>query len=59
MKSQLLKRKTKCQLYKTIILAAVLYRSESWALSNAHEALLAGFERQIVRNCIVHLMMLI
>jgi hypothetical protein len=45
MKSQLLKKKTKCQLYKTIILPAVLYGSESWALSKAHEALLGGFER--------------
>jgi hypothetical protein len=50
MKSQLLKRKTKCQLYKTIILPAVLYGSESWTLSKAHEALLGGFERKILRR---------
>jgi hypothetical protein len=45
MKCQLLKRKTKCQLYKTIILPTVLYGSESWTLSKAHEALLGGSER--------------
>jgi hypothetical protein len=64
-------RETKCQLYKTIILPAVLYGSESWTLSKAHEALLGGFERKIlermcgaiqmdtVRNYIVYLIMLI
>jgi hypothetical protein len=50
MKSKLLKRKTKCQLYKTIILPAVLYGSESWTLSKAHESLLGGFERKILRR---------
>jgi hypothetical protein len=68
MKSQLLKRKTKCQLYKTIILPAVLYGSdcESWPLSKAYVALLGGSERKILRriyviikNFIVYLMMLI
>jgi hypothetical protein len=44
-KSQLLKRKTKCELYKTIILSTVLCGSESWALSKAHEALLGGYKR--------------
>jgi hypothetical protein len=43
-------RETKCQLYKTIILPAVLYGSESWTLSKAHEALLGGFEREILRR---------
>jgi hypothetical protein len=38
MKSALLKGNTKCQLYKTIILPTVLYGSESWTLSKAHEA---------------------
>jgi hypothetical protein len=50
MKSQLLKRKTKCQLYETIILPTVLYGSESWTLIKAHEALLGGFERKILRR---------
>jgi hypothetical protein len=45
MKYQLLKRKTKCQLYETNILPAVLYGSESWTPSKAHEALLGGFKR--------------
>jgi hypothetical protein len=39
------KEKTKCQLYKTIILSTVLCGSESWALSKAHEALLGGYKR--------------
>jgi hypothetical protein len=50
MKSQLLKRKTKCQLCKTIILQSVLCGPESWALSKTHEALLGGFERKILRR---------
>jgi hypothetical protein len=50
MKSQLLKKKTKCKLYKTIILPAVLYGSQSWALSKAHETLLGGCEREILRR---------
>jgi hypothetical protein len=50
MKSQLLKRKTKCQLYKTIKLPTVLYRSESCNLSKAHEALLGSFERKNLRR---------
>jgi hypothetical protein len=50
MKSQLLKTKTKCQLYKTIIHPTVLYGSESWTLSKAHEAFLGGFERNVLRR---------
>jgi hypothetical protein len=50
MKSQLLKRKTKCQLYKPTILPTVLYGSESWTLSKAHEALLGVFQRTILRR---------
>jgi hypothetical protein len=37
-----------CQLYKTTVLQTVLYGSESWALSKAHEALLGGYERNIL-----------
>jgi hypothetical protein len=55
MKYQLLKRKTKCQLYKTIILATVLNGSQSWTLSKAHEALLGGFERKILRRISVQI----
>jgi hypothetical protein len=47
MKSKLLKRKTECQLYTTVILPTVLSGSESWTLSKAHEALLGGFEGKI------------
>jgi hypothetical protein len=47
-KSQLLKRRTKCRLYKTSILPTVLYGFESWTLSKAHEALLGGFEGKIL-----------
>jgi hypothetical protein len=50
MKSELLKRKTKCQLYPTIILPAVLYGSECWTLGKASEALLGGSERKILRK---------
>jgi hypothetical protein len=50
MKSQLLKRKTKCQLYKTINFPTVVYASESWTLSKAHEAMLGGFERKILKG---------
>jgi hypothetical protein len=49
---QLLLRKTKCKpyVYKTIILPTVLYGSESWTLSKAHEVLLGGSERRILRR---------
>jgi hypothetical protein len=69
--SQSLKRKTKCQLYKTIVLSTVLCRSESWTLSLAHEHFLEVLrerfqgesmepgEDDIIRNYIVYLMMLI
>jgi hypothetical protein len=50
MKSQLLKRKTKCQLYKIIVLPAVSDGSESWTLSEAHEALLGGSDRKILKR---------
>jgi hypothetical protein len=50
MKSQLLKRNTKCQLYKTIILPTVLNGSASWTLSKAHRALLGGSERDFKKN---------
>jgi hypothetical protein len=50
MKCQLLKGKTKCQLYKTIILQTVLYGYESWTLSKAHEPLLGGFEGKILKR---------
>jgi hypothetical protein len=43
-------RETKCKLYKTIILPAVLYGSESWTPSKDHEALLRGSERKILRR---------
>jgi hypothetical protein len=46
MKSQLLTPKIKCQLYTTVILPAVLYGSESWTLSKAHEALLGGLRER-------------
>jgi hypothetical protein len=35
---------------KTIILLTVLYGSESWTLSKAHEVLFGGFERTILRR---------
>jgi hypothetical protein len=40
------KEVTKCQLYKTVIRATVLYGAESWALSKAHEDLLGDFEER-------------
>jgi hypothetical protein len=42
----ILKRKTKCQLYKTVILPTVLDGSES----STHEALLGVSERKILRR---------
>jgi hypothetical protein len=46
LKSQLLKRKTKCQLYKTVNTS----NSTLWTLSKAHEAQLGGFVRKILRR---------
>jgi hypothetical protein len=59
--SQLLKRRTKGQLYYTV-LPAVLCGFERWTVSKAREAIVAGFERNslrriyvIIRNYIVYL----
>jgi hypothetical protein len=36
--------------HKNVILPTGLYGPESWTLSKAHEALLGGFERKILRR---------
>jgi hypothetical protein len=36
-------------MYRTIILPAVLYCSESWTWRRVHEALRGGLEREILR----------
>jgi hypothetical protein len=50
MRSELLKRKSKCQVYKAIMLPTVLCASERWTLSKAHEAPLGDFERKMLRR---------
>lgn len=49
MRSKLLSRKTKVRLYHQLIMPVLLYGSESWALKDSDEELLAVFERRILR----------
>ncbi|XP_055904553.1 uncharacterized protein LOC129940287 [Eupeodes corollae] len=49
--SELLTRKTKCLLYKTVILPALLYGgAECWTISKKRELILGTFERKILRR---------
>jgi len=41
-------RKTKSQIYKTLIKPVLTYESETWTLSKNDERLLAIFERKIL-----------
>ena len=49
MRSKLISRKSKMRLYHQQIMPVLLYGSESWALKDSDEKLLAVFERRILR----------
>jgi hypothetical protein len=48
-RSKLLRKGTKCKIYKTLIKLVVLYGSESWTLTKINEDKLKIFERKILR----------
>ena len=48
--SKNLSRRTKLGLYSTYILPVLTYASETWTLSKSDEALLATFERKMLRR---------
>ena len=54
LKSKLLSRATKLQLYVTLIRPVVTYASETWALTKEHERRLLVFEHGILRRIYGH-----
>lgn len=50
MRSNLIARKTKITLYKTLILPILMYGSESWTLTRNEEVILGTFERKLLRR---------
>ena len=50
LRSKLLSKKTKCQVYKTLIRPVLTYGCESWALKKSDEQMLLTFERKVLRT---------
>ena len=50
LKSEIIKRSAKMQIYKTLIRPEVRYGSETWTLTKSDENLLRIFERKILRK---------
>jgi hypothetical protein len=50
LKSQLLSRTSKIQLYKTLIRPVIMYGSECWTLSQLDQQMVDGFERKVLRK---------
>jgi hypothetical protein len=50
LKSKLLSRSTKTQLYKTLIRPVIIYGSECWTLSQLDQQMMDGFERKVLRK---------
>ena len=50
LKSRLLSRKSKEQIYKTLIKPVVMYSSETWTMTKRDEQLFAVWERKILRK---------
>jgi hypothetical protein len=50
LRSRLLKKDTKCKIYKTLIRPVVLYGCESWTLTIKEEEKLNMFERKVLRK---------
>jgi phage host-nuclease inhibitor protein Gam len=48
LKSEIMKRSAKMQIYKTLIRPVVMYGSEIWTLTKSDENLLRIFERKIL-----------
>jgi hypothetical protein len=50
LKSQLLSRTSKIQLYKTLIRPVIMYGSECWTLSQLDQQMVDGFERKVLEK---------
>ena len=49
-RSQLLRKDTKCKIYKTLIRPVVFYGCDSWTFTKTDEGKLSIFERKILRK---------
>jgi len=50
LRSKLISKRTKCQLYKTLIRPVLMYGCESWAVKKSDEQMLLTFERKVLRT---------
>ena len=50
LRSKLLTKQTKCQIYRTLIRPVLTYGCESWVLRKSDENLIAVFERKVLRT---------
>lgn len=50
LRSKFLTRRTKCQIYKTLIRPVLTYGCESWTMRKSDEQLLLVFERKVLRT---------
>ena len=50
LRSKLISKKTKCQVYKTLIRPVLIYGCESWTVKKSDEQLLLTFERKVLRT---------
>jgi hypothetical protein len=50
LKSKIISRRSKLQIYKTLIRPVVTYRAETWTLTTAEENALRRFERRVLRK---------
>jgi hypothetical protein len=50
LKSKIIKRSVKMQIYQTVIRPVAAYGSKTWTLTKSDENLLRSFERKILRK---------
>ena len=50
LRSKLISKKTKCQVYKTLTRPVLIYGYESWTVKKSDEQLLLTFERKVLRT---------
>jgi len=50
LKSKIISRRSKLQIYKTLIRPVVTYGAETWTLAAAEENVLRRFERKVLRR---------